>query len=241
MRFTIHHDEYPQIPVATLNDNQNGTYASVLPAKGALLHGFGMADQKQFINIIDHYINLEALERELATSFKGSKLSPFPCRIPSGKYVFDGIAYELQHKFIDGSAIHGLLYDKSFEITNKSETDHYASLTMQYEYNQEDEGYPFQYRCEVEYTLYADHRLQVQTRLHNLSDETIPIADGWHPYFQLGGVADEWLLQFNAEGMLEFDANLIPTGRLEEYQFFNELKTVGQYGTGQLFPAKNRT
>ena len=41
----------------------------------------------------------------------------------------------------------------------------------------------------------------------------IPYADGWHPYFKLGGKVDNYQLQFDAGTQLEFDETLTPTGK----------------------------
>jgi aldose 1-epimerase len=114
-----------------------------------------------------------------------------------------------------------LLYNKPFVLINEFADDEKASISLQYNYKKDDAGYPYNYRCEVEYTLSDNNSLQVKTTINNLSEPTIPIADGWHPYFQLGGEINNWLLQFNAEGILEFDDKLIPTGKLLIYNKFN--------------------
>ena len=67
-------------------------------------------------NIIDNYNSLQQVKDELIDSHKSAKLSPFVCRIKEGKYSFGGRDFEFTNKFPDGSAIHGLLVKKSFEI-----------------------------------------------------------------------------------------------------------------------------
>mmetsp|Transcript_1283 Transcript_1283/g.1974 ORF Transcript_1283/g.1974 Transcript_1283/m.1974 type:complete len:180 (+) Transcript_1283:21-560(+) len=59
-------------------------------------------------------------------------------------------------------------------------------------------------------------RLSIITIVHNRSDGTIPISDGWHPYFKLGDTIDNLSLQIRSNKMLEFNEELIPTG--EEIQ-----------------------
>jgi aldose 1-epimerase len=39
------------------------------------------------------------------------------------------------------------------------------------------------------------------------------MADGWHPYFTLGGSVDEWNIQFDSNTQLEYDAALLPSGK----------------------------
>jgi aldose 1-epimerase len=227
MSFSIHHLQENGLNLVELREEETGTSISVLPEFGALLHAFTVRTGDRPINIIDNYNGIAQLQKELAVSFKSSKLSPFPCRIPEGKYVFDSRQYQFDNKFMDGSAIHGLLYNKPFVITHEQAGDEAASLSLQYYYKEEDKGYPYYYECNVKYTLHVPHALQIQTIITNKSDRLMPVADGWHPYFRLGGNMDDWFMQFNAESILEFNDKLIPTGRLLEYDLFNESRQIG--------------
>ena len=101
-----------------------------------------------------------------------------------------------------------------------------ASVALRYHYKEEDDGYAFDYSCEIRYTLMSGNLLQLQTTITNLDDLPIPMSDGWHPYFTLGGQANEWLLYFDARAMLEFDDRLVPTGKLLPYHAFNEEKPL---------------
>lgn len=208
--------------IELLNLQQDGTLVSIVPKHGAMLHEFSITTASGKHNVIDNYSSLEALENELPMSFKSSKLSPFACRIPEGKYIYEGEVFEMTNKFIDGSAIHGLLYNKTFSVVNEFTDDLQASVLLKYNYKEEDDGYPFSYRCEIRYTLLPDNLLQLETTVINLDDLPIPIADGWHPYFKLGGKVNDWLFQFNAGAMVEFDDKLIPTGHMLEYNQFNQ-------------------
>ena len=209
-----------------LKDNQSATQVVVLPAFGASLHAFNILIDKKALNIIDNYKNLEEARKEAGLSYKSSKLSPFPCRISKGKYSINEKEYEFKNKFTDGSAIHGLLYNKAFEVVDEFADENMASLVLKYDYDHDDEGYPFRYRCEIRYLLRPGNMLKIQTVISNLSETEIPLADGWHPYFRLGGNANNWLLHFNAEAIVEFDDKLIPTGNLSVYNLFNESRSI---------------
>ena len=174
-----------------LTDPVSRTKIVVLPQYGAMLHAFVIEQDGGMFNVIDNYSNTDEIGKELSISFKSSKLSPFACRIPGGKYVYDGQEFELQHKFMDGSAIHGLLYNKAFKQTDSFFDEQKASVLFKYNYREEDEGYPFNYICEIRYTLLPQNTLQLQTTITNLDDLPIPMADGWHPYFTLGGKVDD--------------------------------------------------
>jgi aldose 1-epimerase len=128
---------------------------------------------------------------------------------------------------MDGSSIHGLLYNKHFKVADQYANDHMATLRLRYLFNKEDEGYPFEYACEVIYTLLPDRKLRIETTIENLDDQAIPVADGWHPYFKLGGVINDYELQFTSETMLEFDESLIPTGKYVYEPSFRKPTLIG--------------
>lgn len=214
MSFSIDRYKENGLSLVRLQDKATETTISILPAYGALLHGFEIPLQGGRYNIIDHYTSREDLEQNLSISYKSSKLSPFACRIPGGKYAFDDESFEFAAKFKDGSAIHGLLYNKAFSVVDEIADDTKAAIKMRYHYKKEDPGYPYDYVCEVQYILHPNRVLQVETTVLNLHDGTIPMVDGWHPYFQLGDTVNQYELQFSSDAMLEFDDQLIPTGKM---------------------------
>lgn len=227
MEFSIRNVIEKDLKQVLLTDPASRTQIIILPEYGAMLHAFIVEKNGGMFNVIDNYSNAAELREGLATSFKSSKLSPFACRIPGGKYLYDGQVFELQHKFKDGSAIHGLLYNKIFKQTDSFFDEQKASVVFKYNYKEEDDGYPFNYSCEIRYTLLPQNTLQLQTTVTNLDDLPIPIADGWHPYFTLGGKLDDWLLQFSSTALVEFDEKLVPTGRLLPYDAYHEAMLIG--------------
>jgi len=54
------------------------------------------------------------------------------------------------------------------------------------------------------------------TRIDNLSNDAMPVAIGFHPYFQLtDSPRDEWTLALDARAHWRLAPNLIPTGETE--------------------------
>jgi aldose 1-epimerase len=229
MSFTIRHFEEKALALIGLTDEKSGTEVSLLPAYGATLHAFRVhvPGGGEPFNVIDGYADLDEVKKEMGISFKGPKLSPFPCRIAGAAYHIADRQFVFSRAFPDGTAIHGLLFDKAFEITQEEEGPAAAALTLQYRYRKEDGGYPFDYDCQVKYLLRPGNLLEVQTTVTNLDETTIPIADGWHPYFRLGGKIDDWVLRFDAEAIVEFNEQLIPSGRLLKYDTFNTNHLIG--------------
>jgi aldose 1-epimerase len=235
MPFSIRHVQENDLSLVSIRDEKSGTEVSVLPY-GATLHAFRVPLRERarhpagpggLFNLIDGYHDLEELKKDMGRSFKGPKLSPFPCRIDGGKYRFEEKEYRFSNLFGDGNAIHGLLYDKTFTIIDGSGGESSAAVSLEYIYDKEQPGYPFAYRCLVKYILHPGNLLEVQTKITNRDDRTIPIADGWHPYFRLGGKIDDWWMQFNAVSMVEFTERLIPSGRSLKYDTFNRSRLIG--------------
>jgi aldose 1-epimerase len=205
-----------------LKNNSNKTIITLLPAYGAILHGFEISTGNGVKNIIDNYASLDDVNKNLSISYKSSKLSPFACRIKNAQYTYNGKLFEFENKFVDGNAIHGLLYNKAFEVADVFADNEQCSALLKYVYKAEDAGYPFTYRCEIKYTLQAANLLKVQTTVFNLSNQPIPIQDGWHPYFTLGGKIDDCIFYMQAHAMVEFDEKLIPTGKLLNFKKFTK-------------------
>lgn len=245
MGFSIRHSNENDLSLIYLQDETSGTAVAILPDHGASLHAFRVKGRDGLFNVIDNYKDLAELEKELPRSFKSPKLSPFACRIAGATYPFEGKQYAFSNDFGDGTAIHGLLYNKAFTITGKESGEAAAILTLEYLYKQEDPAYPHTYNCRVRYILHSGSLLEVETTVTNQGAGDCPIADGWHPYFLLGGKVDEWHLQFHAAAIVEFNEQLIPTGQVLPYNTFDNPRPIGDtfldncfvLKTGALHPA----
>lgn len=238
MNFSIRHVEENGLRLVILREGATATEVALLPDHGASLHAFKVPLAGDLFNVIDGYRDLARLEKELGQSYKSSKLSPFPCRIRDGKYEFEGKQYRFSKLFNDGNAIHGLLADKPFIVLEEDISEVSAALSMEYHYDKEDDGYPFDYACGVRYILHPNSLLEVVTTVTNLDDRVIPVADGWHPYFQLGGKANDWQVQFHASAIVEFDQRLIPTGKLLQYNVFDAPRSLGDTFLDNCFVVK---
>jgi len=245
MNFSIRHFEENGLRLITLREESIATEIVLLPEHGGSLHAFNVRAPKAggsdgVFNVIDNYRDKDELEKFVNQSYKSSKLSPWPCRIPDGKYVFEGKEYQFKQLFKDGTAIHGLLSDKPFTVLGETADEVSASLSMEYRYNREDGGYPFDYVCGVRYILHPGSMLEIVTTVTNLDDKVIPIADGWHPYFRLGGKADDWQVQFHVSAIVEFDKHLVPTGNLLQYNAFDAPKRLGDTFLDNCFVLKQQ-
>jgi aldose 1-epimerase len=75
--------------------------------------------------------------------------------------------------------------------------------------------FPFAHTLTMTYRL-QDGALEVRTRIENMSAEPMPVAIGFHPYFQVtDSPREEWTLSVAARTHWLLDARLIPTGATE--------------------------
>lgn len=226
--FTIEVNDENGFRKIVLRDTLSKTFVEIIPSCGAILHAFTVFHDGAFINIIDHYDSKSDFEHNVTSKgFKSSKLSPFACRIKNATYQFEGKEYRIEKFLLNGSALHGLIYDEPFTILEQSADESGASVTMKFAYTGADQGYPFQYDCQVVYHLKKDNQLTIVTEIVNKHLGSIPIQDGWHPYFSLGDKIDELQLAFQSKDMLVFDDALLPTGEMLPYQEFGSLKSIG--------------
>lgn len=228
MPFEINAVQEGGLEITEIKNTSNSSRIQIIPSAGALWHGWWINHKSGGKNLIKGYANADDLQKNLKDSYRSAKLSPFACRIPQGKYTYQGREYEFVNKFSDGNAIHGLLAGRPFQQVESVKQDDAASLSYKFEYRHDDNGYPFDYDCTVTYTLHDNNKVTLDTLIENISEEAIPIVDGWHPYFTTGSKVNDCLLQFHANELVEFDEQLIPTGKLLPYDGFVQQKKIGE-------------
>lgn len=80
--------------------------------------------------------------------------------------------------------------------------------------------FPFAHILTMTYRLQSG-ALEVHTRIDSLSDEPMPVAIGFHPYFQLtDSPPEDWRLSIGARTHWLLDGNTIPTGETEPITAF---------------------
>lgn len=127
--------------------------------------------------------------------------------------------------------IHGLLADSPFWQVVKVHADgDHACVTSRlqfWKYPDLMAQWPFAHEYEIEHRL-ADGVLEVATRIKNLSMEPMPVAVGFHPYFQIPGVARaEWTAHLPARVHVIADEHQIPTGEMRPLDIPNPLPLRG--------------
>jgi aldose 1-epimerase len=138
------------------------------------------------------------------SNYASAILFPFPNRIEDGTYIHNGIAYKLNCNDIDNNnAIHGLVYDKTFNCNYKNCTADSAMVKLNYKDEGKNKGFPFKYALELTYVL-NNFGLQLEITVVNLDKLDFPFALGWHPYFTSKDL-NKSVLQFNSNKKYLFD------------------------------------
>jgi aldose 1-epimerase len=213
MAFEIIVEEALNYVVITLRNTETKHEAEIY-SFGALLNAFRFPFGNSVINIVDGFTSPSEAGQHITPFFRGARLSPFACRLENGHYRFNEVDYRVEKFYLGAHALHGLLYDAVFGIKESRTDQESASIILHHHYDGSDNGYPFEYDTEVEWKLSEGNMLSVTTTVRHNNSFAIPYADGWHPYFTLDTTVDECFLQIDSNEMLEFDKELIPTGKV---------------------------
>lgn len=212
MGFSIQINESQGMAAVVLSDG-NGTSAEIY-SLGGILNRFIIPVQGNSFNLVAGFNNLAESREKIGQAFQGARLSPFVCRMRNGTYTWLGVSYHIEKKYLGAHAIHGLMYDAVFNVIETRSDEQSATVILEGSYDGADPGYPFPYQVRLEWVLRKESNLTVTSTVWHNNEEMIPLAEGWHPYFTLGGRVDDWELQFNTNRQMEYDADLLPTGQL---------------------------
>lgn len=212
MKFSIQTRTEDQLPVITLQNETEQVSAEIFTL-GGLLNAFTVPVDGKPLNLIDGYANQGDARTGFTRAFQSVRLSPFVCRMKKGMYNWMGTRYQVTKTYLGDHAIHGLMYDTPFTIASSGADADGASVTLEGEYRGEDPGYPFPYRVSITWQLLPAATIRVTVQLFHENAFPIPIAEGWHPYFTLGESVDNCTLQFTTDQKMEYDADLLPTGK----------------------------
>jgi aldose 1-epimerase len=207
----IHQNGWEEI---ILRDAISGCRAVIIPSAGAILNVWEVPHRGQTFNVIEGFTGAADWTANQTAGFKSAKLSPFVCRLNHSTYQWEGETYTAEKFLLNGHAIHGLLYDALHEVEFVEASGFKVECKFFYRYDGNNPGYPFPFDMNVRYRLEEGCRLSIITTVHNRSGRNIPMSDGWHPYFRLGETIDTATLQISSKQQVEFDASLLPTGRL---------------------------
>ena len=153
-------------------------------------------------------------------------LAPWANRMASGGFRANGREYRFSDGLrldSNGLPIHGMLtVSRLWEMVAMGSDDHSAFVTSRLEFWRHPAlmaNWPFAHTYEMTHRL-ADGVLEISTTIFNLSAERMPVAIGFHPYFQLPGVArDTAFARVPVRRHVETDSRLVASGEFRPISF----------------------
>ncbi len=185
-----------------------------------------LPDQGASITHLTFAPGAEILKPQIGYHFESSLLFPFPNRLEGGTYSFNGKEYNFpENDFGRPNALHGLVHDKPFSITDQGQDNTKVWVTASLTDNGTDSAYPFPFELQVTYSL-STASLRVEFRVTNHGDTDMPFGLGWHPYFNLDGHIRDCELKLPAGYEIEVDDNMIPTGKKSPSTCFDNYRSL---------------
>jgi aldose 1-epimerase len=161
-------------------------------------------------------------------------LAPFANRLDEQAFYANGKKYNFDMELgnVRGTIpIHGYLSGaKDWKLVEAKADGKSAWVTNKLDFYRNPQWmkqFPFAHTLQMTYRL-ADGVLEVNTQIENLSIEPMPVAIGFHPYFQLtDSTREDWVLSIGAKAHWLLADNKIPTGETEPAdKFFPNRKAV---------------
>jgi aldose 1-epimerase len=149
-------------------------------------------------------------------------LAPWPNRIASGRFTWEGAEVRIPPDWPDGTAIHGLVKDKPWEVV--AHEAHMARLRIAVS----DSAWPWSFTCEAAYGLYAPGNAGPAATflnslaLRNTSDRPMPCGIGFHPFFAKAAEQSDVMLLARDLRRYPLEA-VMPTGPAAEDDLCREL------------------
>ena len=111
-------------------------------------------------------------------------------------------------------ALHGFLHVLPWKFESFASNEKEAVLTLSRDFYGDANAYPFTYKVTNIYT-FNGKSFTVKSIVKNTYHETLPYAQGFHPYFMLGKKVNALTLSMPASHKALLDSADIPTGELE--------------------------
>jgi aldose 1-epimerase len=212
------------VPIVSLADAARLTEVCIAPSVGNMAYEMNVAGK----NALWFPYSGPAEFRENPAMCGIPFLAPWANRIDGDAYWANGRRYLLNpdlglHTDANGKPIHGLLrFSPAWTLEAIGADNHCAYATSRLEFWKHPDmmaQFPFAHTIAMTYRL-ASGALEVETTLENLSTAPMPVAIGYHPYFQLHDAPrSQWKAHLAARRRAVLDASLIPTGELQPVLF----------------------
>jgi len=206
------------LEIVVLKDAAHKTEASILVSIGNMAFDMRVNGQPVYWSPYKNIVEQKTKQAMLGNPFLG----PWANRLDHEGFYFEGHHYplnpDLKNYHNDGNKqpIHGLLtYTDRWVVVEAKASGTDAHVTSKLEFWKYPDlmaQWPFAHTLEMTYRL-KDGSLEVATTIRNLSASAMPVAIGFHPYFQITDAPrDEWKVTLPAKDKVVLSPTLVPTG-----------------------------
>jgi aldose 1-epimerase len=221
------------IEVVRLTDRARNTEVSIVPSIGNLAYEMKVKGKNLF------WFPYEKLSdfRDKPALCGNPFLGPWANRLDEDAFYANGKKYLLNAglgnlmRDQNNRPIHGLLmFAKEWKVVAVRAGDYGAEVTSRLEFWRHPDlmaQFPFAHNLEMTYRL-KDGVLEIVTAIQNLSDQPMPVAVGYHPYFRLQDAErDQWKVTMSAKDAVKLSPALFPTGEFEPARYTNPISLQG--------------
>ena len=206
------------VAVVRLADREREAEVSIATGVGNMPYEFKVRGRNYLWFPFQNPAELRAHPRFCGIPF----LAPWANRLDGDAYWVNGQRYTLKPELANfrrdphRKPIHGLLnYSPHWTLLAAAADGRSAYATALLEFGKHPElmtQFPFAHTITMTHRL-SGGVLEVETALHNQAKEPLPVAIGYHPYFQLHDTGrDQWKVHLAARQRLVLNNDLIPTG-----------------------------
>jgi aldose 1-epimerase len=205
--------------IVHLEDVENGTVVSVLPSSGNVTIEMRVNGR----NILRFpYASVEDFRARDTRGMIGIPfLGPWANRLDEHAFFANGrrYAFDMGLGNIRGELpIHGFLTTTDrWRVVDVRADSQGAWVTSRLDFYRDPDWmkqFPFAHTVQMTHRL-GGGMLDVRTRIENLSFEAMPVAIGFHPYFELAGARDDWTIAIGAKTRWVLSPAKVPTGGTE--------------------------
>jgi aldose 1-epimerase len=204
--------------VVRLEDKKHQTIVSVMPSRGNVAFDMTVKGKKVLRYPFASVDEFRKSRGMIGIPFLG----PWANRLDEPAFYANGKKYPFNLTLGNvrpnqaNIPIHGFLTNApQWEVTDARADGSAAWVTSRLEFYRQPDWmaqFPFAHTIEMTYRL-QDGVLEVATRLHNLAAEPMPLAIGFHPYFQVNDAPrDEWTFGIAARTEWTLTKDNVPTG-----------------------------
>lgn len=221
------------VEIVRLSDTARSLAVSIVPSIGNMAYEFTLDGR----NLLWFPFETPAALKATPTLCGIPFLAPWANRLDRDAFWANGKEYALNPGLgnlrLDNHRhpIHGLLnFSSAWQVIAIEADARGARLTSRLEFWKYPDlmaQFSFAHTIEMTFNL-ADGQLEVETVLHNHSLAPMPVAIGYHPFFQVPDAPrDDWKVHLAARDQVVLSPQLIPTGETRPQPFPDPLSLAG--------------